>query len=366
VSSDQRRNESSLHFFSGVRVFSPAFPLHVVFILDTRCNLSCTHCSSAASRRSRAGFDTAGAQRVISEIAELGVVDLALSGGEPLLRRDLERLIGHACSLGLTVGTSTNGFALTKARAASLRDAGLGRLQVSLDGLACAHDRIRGTGSFDRAIKAIRTGVAAGLRTHVCFTAMRSNIDSLEDCIALAMSLGVHGLNLSQFVATGRGAQSENLLPEQARMAIEVWSAARASRPDMYFTAHAVGPFVDGSTGGGCQAGRAIACVTSTGDVTPCVMLPLVLGNLTQRTFREIWTGGEVLDRLRARKVRGACGACALREQCGGCRAAAWAHTGDLYAADPQCWNPALAKEVQCHTSSSTVRSSDESGRLPA
>lgn len=306
-----------------------------------------------------------GAQGVIGELAELGVVDLALSGGEPLLRRDLERLIGYACSLGLTVGTSTNGFALTKSRAASLRNAGLGRLQVSLDGLACAHDRVRGTGSFDRAIKAIRISVEAGLRTHVCFTAMRSNIDNLEDCIALAMALGVHGFNLSQFVATGRGVERENLLPEHACRAIEVWSTARASHPDVYFTAHAVGPFLDSSTGGGCQAGRAIACVTSTGDVTPCVMLPVVLGNMRQRTFREIW-GGAVLDRLRAREVGGACGACALRERCGGCRAAAWAHTGDLYAADPQCWNPALAKEVQCHTSSSTVRSSGESGRLPA
>jgi AdoMet-dependent heme synthase len=366
VSSVQRRSGSGLHFFSGVHVFSPAFPLHVVFILDTRCNLSCTHCSSSASRGSRAGFDTAGAQSVISELAEVGVVDLALSGGEPLLRRDLEHLIGHACRLGLTVGTSTNGFALTKARAALLRDAGLGRLQVSLDGLPLAHDRIRGTGSFDRAIRAIRTSVTAGLRTHVCFTAMRSNIDNLEACINLAISLGVHGFNLSQFVATGRGVQSENLLPEHARRAIEVWSAARAAHPEMYFTAHAVGPFPNGSSGGGCQAGRAIACVTSTGDVTPCVMLPLVLGNLRQRRFREIWTRGEVLDALRARNVRGACGACALREQCGGCRAAALAHTGDLYAADPQCWSPALAKEVQCHTSSSTVRSSDESGRPPA
>jgi MoaA/NifB/PqqE/SkfB family radical SAM enzyme len=84
------------------------------------------------------------------------VVDIALSGGEPLLRKDLFALIAHARSLGLTVGTSTSGFPLTERRARELAVAGLSRLQVSVDGLQDLHDLVRGKGAYAKAISAMR------------------------------------------------------------------------------------------------------------------------------------------------------------------------------------------------------------------
>ena len=321
----------------------PAFPLHVVFILDNRCNLRCIHCSSNASTNASVGLAYEEAKEIVAQLAAVGVMDIAYSGGEPLLRPDLPALVRFARGLGISVGTSTNGYPLTARKAQALRSAGLSRLQVSLDGPRDTHDRIRGRGAYDRAVRAISRSLDAGLRTHVCFTAMRMNADLLEEVIELAFGLGVHGFNLSQFVATGRGSADDDLTPAQARSLLTTWLEAKRARPDHYFTAHASG-LADLAQNevevprAGCQAGMSIACIMADGSVTPCVMLPLPLGNLRQRSFREIWTTHPVLDAFRRRDVSGRCGACQHRLSCGGCRAAAWARYHDPLAGDPRCW----------------------------
>jgi radical SAM protein with 4Fe4S-binding SPASM domain len=89
----------------------------------------------------------------------------------------------------------------------------------------------------------------------------------------------------------------------------------------------------------GCQAGRGQGCVTSTGDVLPCVLLPVPLGNIRDRRFVDIWRESPINKELASRtKLKGECGGCAVREQCGGCRAVAYARTGDWLASDPRCW----------------------------
>lgn len=259
-----------------------------------------------------------------------------------MLRRDLERLIEHASAAGMTTGTSTNGSAMTAQRAASLKAAGLDRLQVSLDGLRAEHEAVRGTGAFDKAPKAIRFSLDAGLRTHICFTAMRSNAHLLPDMIALAENLGVDGFNLSQFVPTGRGSLSEGLEPTVAKKLLETWLVEHRRRPKLHMTAHSSGlaALEPAATEcrGDCEAGISIGCIMPNGDVTPCVMFPMPIGNLTMRGLRKIWTESPVIDELHARHVKGTCGLCHHRKTRGGCRASAWAVTGDMMAEDPYCW----------------------------
>ncbi len=324
-------------------MYRPKYPLHVVIILDHRCNLTCTHCSSNAGPGHGGGFDTARARDLIDQLADVGVLDVALSGGEPLLRKDLESLIAHARARGLAVGTSTNGFALTHRRARHLAVAGLSRLQVSIDGPEDIHDRIRGPGAFQAAARAVVQARDAGLRTHVCFTAMASNQAYLDETIDIAARLGARGFNLSQYIATGRGTAREDLSAAQARQVLETWIAARRRHPAMHFTAHSAGLSDLGEEwrDAGCQAGISIACVTARGDVTPCVMMPLSLGRLDRRGFREIWENAPLLRKLRARAVDGACRACVHRRGCGGCRAASLAATGDPLGGDPRCWRAA-------------------------
>lgn len=328
-------------------MFCPSFPLHLVFILGYKCNLACTHCSSNADSHGSLGYSTTDAMDILRQIAGIGVVDVAFSGGEPLLRRDLEDLIRFARGKGMSTGMSTNGYALTARRAHSLKSAGLDRLQVSLDGTREAHERVRGKGSFDHAVTAIGQSVDAGLRTHICFTAMRSNAHLLSEMIELAIRLGVDGFNLSQFVPTGRGAAAESLPPIMGKRLLEIWLDAKVRHPKLHLTAHSSGlaalsPDADHCRGG-CQAGISIGCITPDGDVMPCVMFPLSLGNLKDRELAEIWSTSEVVARLKSREVKGACAKCVHRLDCGGCRAGAWALTGDTMGEDPSCW---LAQKV--------------------
>ncbi|WP_119681465.1 radical SAM/SPASM domain-containing protein [Indioceanicola profundi] len=348
-------------------MFRPSFPLHFVFILGYKCNLACTHCSSNADSHGSLGYSTAEAQAILRQMSAVGVVDVAFSGGEPLLRRDLEELIRFARDEGMSTGTSTNGYPMTGRRARSLKVAGLDRLQVSLDGTREAHERVRGSGAFDHAVGAIRRSLDAGLRTHICFTAMRSNAHLLPEIIGIALELGVHGFNLSQFVPTGRGAAIEALAPSTAKRLLEIWLDAKIRHPELHLTAHSSGLAAlspdAGNCRGGCQAGISIGCIAPTGDVTPCVMFPLSLGNLKERPLAEIWSTSPTVRTLKSREVSGACGTCAHRMRCGGCRAGAWAMTGDMMAEDPSCWLAdgtaskacgSNRRGMACRTSSST------------
>lgn len=323
-------------------MFIPKFPLHVVFILSNRCNLACTHCSSNADDKGILGYTTSQAKEIVNQMADLGVVDVAYSGGEPLLRKDLPGLVSHARSLGLMVGTSTNGYPLTEKTAKRLKGAGLSRLQVSLDGTRSMHESIRGPGSFGKAITAVKRSLKQGIKTHICFTAMRSNAHLLPDMLSLARELGVDGFNLSQFVPTGRGTFDQGLTPQMAHMLLQTWLKHKQKYPDMYLAAHSSGlaslvPDCSDSHGG-CQAGISIACITAQGDVTPCVMFPLKIGNVHQSDLRTIWSESHTIAKLHKRSLSGTCGNCLYRLECGGCRAAAWAVHGDMMADDPYCW----------------------------
>ena len=143
---------------------------------------------------------------MIDQLVAAGVIDLGISGGEPLLRRDMLEIIAYAKQRGMTVGIASNGAKLSPVRAAQLATIGLNRLQVSLDGFAEQHDKLRRwPGLFHRVLKTIQTARKAGLRVHVCCTVTRLNCDLLEAFVAFLPQTGIKRLNLSRFVSTGRG-----------------------------------------------------------------------------------------------------------------------------------------------------------------
>lgn len=173
---------------------------------------------------------------------------------------------------------------------------------------------------------------------------MKSNYREFEEVAERAISWGAEGVNLSQYVATGRGCHLQALGRAENRELLETWLLLRKEHPSVQFTAHMAGlatvaPELAAAPGFiGCQAGVHIACITARGDVTPCVMLPLVLGNLRNESFAEVWGSSGAVRRLQSREdLAGACRGCALTEKCGGCRAVAWANNGDLMGEDVAC-----------------------------
>jgi radical SAM protein with 4Fe4S-binding SPASM domain len=286
---------------------------------------------------------------LIDEFICAGVVDLGISGGEPLLRKDLYGIIAYAREHGLSVGLGSNGTTLNQASTARLAALGLNRLQVSLDGLRESHDRLRcWPGLFDKVLRAIQVALNAGLRTHVCCTINRLNGSELEEFTELVSQLGVHRINFSRYVPTGRGSDDLDLGEGDWQAVMQLCVRLRDRyRGSMEIVTHlAQQILVDEEVNGvpgfiGCQAGIGQGCVTATGTVLPCVLLPVPVGNVREQSFREIWRTSPVIRCLQARRsLEGACGACSFRGRCGGCRALAYAKAGSYLATDPRCWLP--------------------------
>ena len=185
---------------------SEKMPLHLVWSLTNACNARCIHCYASSARRSPGELSRQEVLKGIDECARDGLLDLALSGGEPLLVGDLEFIVEHAASVGLTVWVGTGGWALTARRARNLASPGISRVQVSLDGLAEAHDRIRQReGLFSRAHRAIENSRSVNIKTRARFADRRGNVNEMGQVFEFCRSAGVDGFNLSQLVPAGRG-----------------------------------------------------------------------------------------------------------------------------------------------------------------
>lgn len=327
-------------------------PFHMVWLATDACNLRCRHCSSASACRAPDELTTAEVFDLLDQLVELGVLDLGISGGEPLLRKDLFVIVERARLRGLAVGVGSNGTTMTAANARRLAACGVGRWQVSLDGVGESHDALRRCpGLFDRVVAAIGTARDHGLRVHVCCTVNRLNVGELEDLAALVERLGVARLNVSRFVPTGRGTSELDVpLAVWHKVVRRTVRLRRRFAGRLEISTHlAQQVLVDPEAAEmpgfvGCQAGRGQGCVTARGDVYPCVLLPVVLGNVRRQRLADLWRTHPVIHALQDRsRLGGACGSCALRSRCGGCRAVAYARTGDFLAADERCWLPHTA-----------------------
>ena len=346
-------------------------PLRLLFWESTaRCNLACRHCRRLDMDDAEGGvLTTAEAERMIDQAADLGRPIIVFSGGEPLLRDDWERLARHAAGRGLPTALATNGTLVDDAVARRIAAAGFQRVSVSLDGPdAPTHDAIRGAAAFDAAMAGIVALRAAGVSVQINTTVTAGNFDRLDRMEALAVSVGAVALHLFVLVPVGCGlelSERDRLSPEQCEGVLE-WVVARQAAGAIELKATCAPQVAriarqwlasHGSTGSppsrhepgsdrvraglrgkGCLAGTGVIFVAHDGEVFPCGYLPASCGNLRRGDLREIWRGSEVLLRLReTERLTGNCGRCEYARVCGGCRARAFAETGDFLAGEPMC-----------------------------
>ncbi len=327
--------------------FRPKYPYHLVWIATNACNARCVHCSTEAAKALPNELSTEEAKNMFRELATLGVFDIAVSGGEPLVRKDIMEVLEYAADLGLKIGIGSNGSTVTKAKVKQLKEIGIDRLQISIDGTEKTHDLARRwDGLYKRSVNAIRLGVEGGMKVHVCMTLHRLNYNEVDDVIDNCLEWGVSRFNLSRFVPTGRGTKFLDLPNDIWKETIENFEERKRSlKGQMEFSTHLAQQILSdpslSCSGGfiGCQAGIGQACIGPTGAVSPCVMLPVSVGNIRRSSFQNIWTKSEELKLLRDRNnLKGECGTCFMKEKCGGCRAVAFAYTQDILATDPRCW----------------------------
>jgi radical SAM protein with 4Fe4S-binding SPASM domain len=324
-------------------------PLYVVWETTLDCNARCVHCYSDAYFGHGPQYWTLEQSLdLVDQIADAGVLILALSGGEVLLRKDWEEIVRRAVSRGLRVTFATNGILVKKEVARRIAESGVFNVTVSLDGATAAtHEMIRRVpGIFEKACGAVRNLVDVGVRTTVGFTPMKPNLAEAPAMIELAYRLGANKINLTEYVYTSWGGVDLMPSPEQLGELMSLWIRAAdewRGRIEVDWHDCRVGLLLPGAEADpykGCGAGYTHCRVTADHDVTPCVVLPMPVGNLREKTFAQIWREAPELKRIRSRDniTRGNCAACEFKARCGGCRAASYAWYGDAYAGDPTCW----------------------------
>ncbi len=326
-------------------------PLYVAWEITHRCNAKCLHCysSSGPDAATDPELNTREALSVIEQLAEAGVLMLAFSGGEPILRKDWEVLVGHAAGHGLGTNVGTNGSTVSAPVARRLKDLGVRSVTVSIDSHESeVHDRFRQLpGLFRKATTAVRLLADAGVRVVVGFTPTKINWRHGHQVIDLAQRLGAAAVNLSEYVPAGRGTTDLALSPVELREVLEEWIGYRDRYKDsiqIIWHDCRVGMLAPASEKRnylGCGAGRLVARICPDGTVTPCVFLPDPIGSLKKRTFREVWAGSSLMAQFRQRSgyISGNCGECEHLNTCGGCRAVARAYSGgNALAGDPHCW----------------------------
>jgi radical SAM protein with 4Fe4S-binding SPASM domain len=351
-------------------------PYVVSWNLTYRCNLACEHCYLDAGPApkvrdeafaDRSELSTDQCFEVIDQIASFAPECLTiLTGGEPLLRRDILPIVRRAHERGLWPVVGTNGVRITGNVARLLRESGARGLALSLDALDPErHDRFRGVaGAWENTVRGAAILKEEGLPFLVQTTVGKHNVGELEAIAAFACDrLEARVWNLYFLVPTGRGPFVSDITPAEydgvlamlarlqreyaSRMLVNAKCAPHFVRLAFAGEARAAeattagpAPFLKVFSGGagGCPAGTHYFGIRPNGDVTPCPYLPQFAGNLKSERLAVLWTDSPVFTRLRQRKdLGGRCGACELQAHCGGCRARAYGLTSDVMAEDTLC-----------------------------
>lgn len=329
-------------------------PHVIAWNLTRRCNLACAHCYIAAGSWHGAAteLDTPTCKRILDEVLEVNSASvLILSGGEPLLRADLEELAEHASAGGATVVVGTNGTRLTEARIRSLMAVGVKGVAVSIDSLDQRyHDRFRhGDGALSDTLTAVERLRACGLDFIVQTTVTHGNRGELAALAEWSAEHGAVAFNVYFLVPTGRGDRMRTMEPDENEAVLrDLAGLERIYRGRMMVRSkcqpqlmrHAVAgdadsPLLNYETR--CPCGIQYCRITPEGKVTPCPYTPVTAGDLTKASFGEIWDTSRVFQSLRTGALGGKCGRCEFRAVCGGCRARAYAEGGDLLGPDESC-----------------------------
>ncbi len=330
-------------------------PFIVIWEVTRACALACVHCrAEALPRRDPNELTTEEGRRLIDRVAEFGRRPplFVLTGGDPMRRRDIAELVRHGVDRGLSVGMTPSGTAaVTRVRLEEVRDAGLARLAVSLDGPAAAtHDAFRRVrGSYRYTMRIVDDARELGLPLQINTTVSRETVAHLPAIAEVVERAGAVLWALFFLIPIGRARVEQGLGAEEIEDVLE-WAADLQERvPFGIKTTEAphyhrvlAGRGRHGRTLG--RAGRAVTdgngflFVDHVGSICPSGFLPLSAGNVRTHDVVSVYREHALFRSLRdPDRLGGRCGGCDFRTHCGGSRARAFAATGDPLAEDPGC-----------------------------
>jgi PqqA peptide cyclase len=323
-------------------------PLGLLAELTYRCPLHCPYCSNPAQRSAGTELTTAQWERVLAQAADLGVLHVHFSGGEPLLRPDLCDLVRAARALGLYTNLLTSGIPLTAALAKRLRSAGLDHVQVSLQAdEAAAADCVAGIAAHADKLAAARLVKDCGWPLTINVVLHRGNVLRVPYLVALAECLGAERLELANVQFYGWAHANRAALEPQRADLKEAGRQAAAARQRLRGRMEVVYVVPDALADRpkACMAGwgRRYLTVNPRGEVLPCptagCIPSLRFENVRQQSLRRIWEESEAFNRFRGTQwMAEPCRSCERRDiDFGGCRCQAFLLTGDESTTDPAC-----------------------------
>jgi AdoMet-dependent heme synthase len=347
-------------------------PFIVIWEVTQACDLACVHCrASAQSRRNPLELSTEEAKKLIAEVAALRAPVFVLTGGDPLKRPDIYQLVEYATACGVRTSLTPSATPLlTREALVRLRDCGLARLAISLDGpTAEIHDAFRRVpGSYDWTLRAVRWAHEIGLPAQINTTITRHNLGQLDDIIALLETLDIVLWSVFFLVPTGRGQSIDLISAEEFEQVFEkLYQTSRRVKFDIKSTeaqhyrrfllqkrtearrsgqADAAMAKVFGATSAdgigraprGINEGKGFVFISHLGEVFPSGFLPVSAGNVRKHSLAELYRHSPLFVTLRdSANLQGKCGICEYREVCGGSRARAYAVTGNMFAEEPNC-----------------------------
>lgn len=327
-----------------------------------RCNLSCKHCRATSENHEYSGeLSTQEAKKLLENISATGSPIIILTGGEPLLRKDIFELAEYGDSLGLRMVMAPNGTLVTKENAAKIKKAGIKRISISIDGShEKSHDEFRGvTGAFKGAMQGIENAKNTGIDFQINTTITQDNLNELPDILNLAVEIGAVAHHIFLLVPTGRGKYiAEKTIDAVTYEKTLNWFYDQRDRVPIQLKATCAphyyrilrqrakkdGIEVNFKTFGldamtrGCLGGTGFCFISHTGQVQPCGFLELDCGNIRKNTFEEVWKHSKIFNDLRNYdSLNGKCGRCSYNNVCGGCRARAYEATGNYMEEEPFC-----------------------------
>lgn len=338
-------------------------PLRMIAWEVTRnCNLNCVHCRASADlgpHHNELGREECF--RLIDDIAGFSQPVIILTGGEPLLRKDIFEIAAYGNAKGLRMVMAVNGTLLTPSVIDQIKQCGIRRISISIDGATPEHhDAFRQVkGAFLQAVRGIESAKQAGLEFQINTTITKRNLGELSVIYNWAVNIGAVAHHIFVLVPTGRGkdlAQEEKVTLEEYDRVLRWFCEQEKTTPlqlkatcaPQYYRIRreilgknqraAADDSALAAKTRGCLGGVGFCFISNMGTVSPCGYLELDCGSVRQQTLREIWARSAIFGELRDfQHYEGKCGSCEYVKVCGGCRARGYYETGRYLAEDPYC-----------------------------
>lgn len=328
--------------------------------ITERCNLRCSHCYQDAYSGKELGFrDLLGILEQFKDLLQFWKLKpgnppvrghITITGGEPFVRRDFLDLleIFSANRQHFSFAILTNGSFIERAMARRLRKMGPSFVQVSIEGTRTTHDKIRGSGNYERTVSALKHLVRERILTFISFTAHRENFREFTEVARMAQRLRVSRVWADRLIpwGTGSGKKENVLTPKETQEFFEIMKKARNQASRRWFgrTEIAMHRALQFLVAGGrpyhCTAGDTLVTVQPNGDLYPCRRMPIPVGNLLETPLIELYFNSNLFQALRNRNlISEKCLDCFYSKLCrGGLKCLSYAMTGDPFKTDPGCW----------------------------